>query len=448
MDSYHGTRGSHVRQVTKGEYDVTRRQVFRWTLALALLSSSLLGCASGRRQGAIRTTDYQETIRVACVGDSITFGAGIKDRVRYNYPRQLDRLLGAKWEVRNFGVSGATLLKDGDKPYWEEEAFDDALAYDPHVVVIKLGTNDTKPENWKHSAAFAGDYADMIGRFRGLPSKPRIWACLPVPAYPERWGISDEGIRNEVVPLVRQVARDTEVQLIDLYRPLSNKAALFPDKIHPNAEGARLIAEQVYRALAGRQNPPRVASVLLIGDSISIGYFEPSKDLLYEKADVFHNPGNAQHTAFGLEKLDEWLGETEWDVIHFNHGLHDVKYVDETGRRVDPAVGKQMIPIDQYERNLEELTIRLKKTGVPLIFATTTPVPEGAAGRVKGDAVRYNKVALDIMARHGVAVNDLYTYAFARLDSIQRPRDVHFTKEGSRLLAEQVANHVLKALGE
>jgi acyl-CoA thioesterase-1 len=250
------------------------------------------------------------------------------------------------------------------------------------------------------------------------------------------------------VPLVRQVARDTDVQLIDLYRPLSNRAELFPDKIHPDAEGARLIAEQVYKALTGRQDPPRIAKVLLIGDSISIGYFEPSKDLLYEKADVFHNPGNAQYTAFGLEKLDEWLGETAWDVIHFNHGLHDLKYVDETGRRVDPAVGKQMIPIDQYEHNLEELTIRLKKTGVPLIFATTTPVPEGAAGRIKGDAVRYNKVALDIMARHGVAVNDLYTYAFARLESIQRPRDVHFTKEGSRLLAEQVASHVLKALKE
>jgi acyl-CoA thioesterase I len=436
------------RQVTKGECDVTRRQVFRWTLALALLSSSLLGCASGRQQGTIRTADYQETIRVACVGDSITFGAGIKDRARYNYPRQLGRLLGAKWEVRNSGVSGATLLKGGDKPYWEEEAFEDALAYDPHVVVIKLGTNDTKPQNWKHSGEFAADYADMISRFRGLPSKARIWACLPVPAYPEGWGISDERIREEVVPLVRQVARESGVRLIDLYRPLSNKAELFPDKIHPNAEGATLVAEQVYRALTGQPNPPRIAKVLLIGDSISIGYFEPCKDSLYEEADVFHNPGNAQHTAFGLEKLGEWLGETEWDVIHFNHGLHDLKYVDETDNRVDPAVGKQKIPIEQYGRNLEELTIRLKKTGVPLVFATTTPVPEGAAGRTKGDAVRYNKVALDIMARHGVAVNDLYAYAIARLDSIQRPRDVHFTKEGSRLLAEQVASHILKALEE
>lgn len=425
---------------------MTRTQIFRWSLVLVVLSSSLLGCASNGERGAIRPENYRETIRVACVGDSITYGAGIKDRARYNYPRQLGRLLGDRWEVRNFGVSGATLLKKGDKPYWDEEAFQDALAYDPHVVVIKLGTNDTKPQNWEHSADFAADYADMIDRFRALPSKPRIWACLPVPAYPEGWGISDDRIREEVVPLVRETARRTDVGLIDLYRPLSNKAALFPDKIHPNAEGARLIAEAVYTSLTGEPDPPRIAKVLIIGDSISIGYFGPTRDLLYDRADVYHNQGNAQHTAYGLTKLDEWLGDTQWDVIHFNHGLHDLKYIDEKGKRVSPAVGKQQIPIDQYERNLEELTVRLKQTGVPLIFATTTPVPEGASGRIKGDAIRYNKVAVQIMAKHDVPVNDLYAFAISRLDSIQNVRDVHFTKEGSRLLAEQVANHILEAL--
>jgi lysophospholipase L1-like esterase len=427
---------------------VTRSGLFRWVLILAVLSSSLAGCASGHKRGAIRVEDYRETIRVACVGDSITFGAGIKDRVRYNYPRQLGRLLGAKWDVRNFGVSGATLLKNGDKPYWEEKAFEDALAYAPHVVVIKLGTNDTKPQNWKHHAEFAADYADMIGRFSDLPSKPRVWVCLPVPAYPARWGINDDRIRADVIPLVRQAAKETGVQLIDLYRPLSNKAELFPDQIHPNAQGATLIAEFVYKALTGDLHPPRFAKVLVIGDSISIGYFKATQDLLYNKADVYHNPGNAQHTAFGLEKLDEWLGDTEWDVIHFNHGLHDLKYIDERGRRVSPSVGKIQIPIDQYERNLEELTVRLKKTGAPLIFATTTPVPEGASGRIKGDAARYNEVAVRVMVKHDVTVNDLYAYAMPRLASIQNTRDVHFSQEGSRLLAEQVVKHILQALAE
>jgi len=188
------------------------------------------------------------------------------------------------------------------------------------------------------------------------------------------------------------------------------------------------------------------ANVLIIGDSISIGYFEPTRELLQGTAEVYHNPGNAQHTAHGLAQLDEWLGETKWDVIHFNHGLHDLKYVDEKGRRVSPAEGKQQIPIDDYARNLEKLARRLKKSRARLIFATTTPVPEGAQGRVPGDAKRYNDAALAIMKKHRIPVNDLYAFALPRLDEIQRPRDVHFTKEGSRLLAEQVAENIRAAL--
>jgi acyl-CoA thioesterase-1 len=189
--------------------------------------------------------------------------------------------------------------------------------------------------------------------------------------------------------------------------------------------------------------PPKV---LIIGDSISIGYFEPTRELLQSTAEVHHNPGNAQHTAHGLAHLDEWLGETRWDVIHFNHGLHDLKYVDEEGKRVSPAEGRQQIPIDDYARNLDVLARRLKKSGARLIFATTTPVPEGAKGRIQGDAKRYNQVATAVMVRHGIVVNDLYAYALPRLGEIQRPRDVHFTAEGSRLLAEQVAKSVRAAL--
>jgi len=186
--------------------------------------------------------------------------------------------------------------------------------------------------------------------------------------------------------------------------------------------------------------------VLIIGDSISIGYFEPTKALLETTAEVYHNAGNAQHTAHGLAQLDTWLGETKWDVIHFNHGLHDLKYVDEKGGRVLPTQGKQQIPIGDYTRNLDELAKRLKKTGAHLIFATTTPVPQGAHGRVPGDAKRYNDAALAIMRKHRIPVNDLYTFALPRLDTIQRPRDVHFTKEGSRLLAEQVVQNIHAAL--
>ena len=186
--------------------------------------------------------------------------------------------------------------------------------------------------------------------------------------------------------------------------------------------------------------------VLIIGDSISIGYFKPLQKLLEGKAVVEHNLGNAAHTANGLARLDEWLGDTRWDVIHFNHGLHDLKYVDEQGRNASVEKGKQQIPIDQYERNLDEIVTRLKKTGARLIFATTTPVPDGMGIRVKGDAKGYNVAAERVMKKHGVRIDDLYSFALPRLDEIQRPQNVHFTQAGSELLAEQVANSILRAI--
>lgn len=200
------------------------------------------------------------------------------------------------------------------------------------------------------------------------------------------------------------------------------------------------------KSLAQSQHS-NLPKVLIIGDSISIGYFEPTKSLLAGKAEVYHNPGNAQTTAYGLAQLDKWLGDTKWAVIHFNHGLHDLKYADEKGRLVPVEKGKQQILIDQYAKNLDELTARLVKTGAKVIFATTTPVPKGSQGRIQGDAKRYNEVAIPIMEKYGVTVNDLYSFALPRLDSIQRPRNVHFTEVGSQLLAEQAAISIAQALG-
>jgi lysophospholipase L1-like esterase len=148
------------------------RHLVRISLVLAVVSLSVAGCARFDIARAICPGCYKETIRVACIGDSITFGSGIKFRSRDSYPAQLGRMLGNEWQVRNFGVSGATMLKNGDKPYWEQQALGDALAYNPHVVVIKLGTNDTKPQNWKYKDEFISDYADMIGHFKRLSAQP------------------------------------------------------------------------------------------------------------------------------------------------------------------------------------------------------------------------------------------------------------------------------------
>lgn len=190
-------------------------------------------------------------------------------------------------------------------------------------------------------------------------------------------------------------------------------------------------------------------AVLIIGDSISIGYTKPLTALLQGKSTVAHNPGNAQHSRFGRENLDAWLGETDWDVIHFNHGLHDLKYVDANGKNVRMReAGHIQIPLDEYGKNMEAIVLRLKKTGAQLIFATTTPFPDRPDGPLREEfqVVKYNEVALKIMQKHGVAVNDLYTFALPRLEELQQPRNVHFTPDGSKALAEEVARCILVAL--
>jgi len=217
-------------------------------LSLVLIAS---GCASivGKRSYGINPEDYSERIRVACVGDSITYGAGIKNRQNYNYPLMLGKSLGAKFEVRNFGVSGATMLKNGDYSYWERPAFNHATDFNPHVVVIKLGTNDTKPQNWKHSKEYLLDYEAMIDHFASLPAKPKIWLCSPAPVYQTRWGISEKVVIEGVIPKVRDLAARKGLPIIDMYSVLSNKPEMFPDKIHPNAAGAKVMAEAVRAAI-------------------------------------------------------------------------------------------------------------------------------------------------------------------------------------------------------
>ncbi len=192
-------------------------------------------------------------IRVACVGDSITFGHGIKKRAENSYPAQLGRLLGGGYVVENFGVSGATLLKKGNKPYWKTKQFKPAHDFNPDLVVIKLGTNDSKPGNWQYQDEFTADYAELIESFRALPSGPEVWICYPAPAFPGRWGISDRVIRTEVIPRIAAVAAQADVEVIDLYTALSGRAALFPDTVHPNAGGAEIMADTIGAVISGHR---------------------------------------------------------------------------------------------------------------------------------------------------------------------------------------------------
>jgi acyl-CoA thioesterase-1 len=202
----------------------------------------------------------------------------------------------------------------------------------------------------------------------------------------------------------------------------------------------------VDRSFVAVEDDPKLPRVLLIGDSISMGYTIPVREMLNGKANVHRPPANCGPTERGLDQLDRWLGDGKWDVIHFNFGLHDLKYLDAAGRYVDPSKGKQVAPPEVYEKNLRELVGRLKKTGARLIFATTTPVPAGTVGRIEGDEIRYNEVAAKVMADNGVVIDDLHAIAVKDQKAIQRPRNVHFTPEGYKMLAASAAASIERAL--
>jgi hypothetical protein len=178
---------------------------------------------------------------------------------------------------------------------------------------------------------------------------------------------------------------------------------------------------------------------LLIGDSISIGYTAPVRKALAGKVNIHRIPENGGDTWRGLAKLNMWLSTGRWEVIHFNFGLHDLKHMQDN--RLDLA-GEQVSSLDAYESNLDKLAIELKKTGAMLVWASTTPVPEGAAGRLKGDDVIYNAAALKVMQRHQIRVNDLYAHMLPMLEMYQRPRDVHYTAEGYTFLGQKVAAEI------
>jgi lysophospholipase L1-like esterase len=193
---------------------------------------------------------FKEPVRLACIGDSITQGSGAAKGK--SYPAQLQELLGDKWKVGNFGVSGRTLLKKGDFPYWKEKAYQKALSFKPDVVIIMLGTNDTKPQNWKHEAEFVSDYKDLINSFLALESKPRVFICRPCPVpEPGNFGINQTNVTEEIKRL-DALAAEMKLDIIDMHAALAGKPALLPDRVHPNTEGAGEMAKAAFAALTGK----------------------------------------------------------------------------------------------------------------------------------------------------------------------------------------------------
>lgn len=197
-------------------------------------------------------------------------------------------------------------------------------------------------------------------------------------------------------------------------------------------------ARAVNEALLPIEDDPKLPRVLLIGDSISIGYTLPVRKLLAGRANVHRIPANGGDTRTGVAKIDSWLGNGKWDVIHFNWGLHDIKH-SEAGNQV---------PLPQYRKNLEQLVERLEQTGARLLWASTTPVPNAnlTPERRNANVLGYNAAAKKIMQEHHIAIDDLYIFAEPQLGGIQIPANVHFTPEGSQALAERVAASIEAAL--
>lgn len=221
------------------------------TRHLSLLLLTVMAFATMAAESTpVDTGAYPGVIKLACVGDSITQGVGAEKGK--SWPDQIQAMLGEKWSVKNFGVSGSTLLNAGDKPYQKEGAFVKALQFLPDVVVIILGTNDTKPQNWKHQDQFTADYQNLIGKFAGLPTKPRIFICYPpYIAGKGNFGITEENTVAEF-PLIDAAAKATKSGIIDVHGALAGKDALIPDRVHPNNDGMTAIATAVFKGLTGK----------------------------------------------------------------------------------------------------------------------------------------------------------------------------------------------------
>lgn len=197
--------------------------------------------------------------RVACVGNSITDGHGIDFRCVNGYPAQLQRLLGPDYSVKNFGVSARTLMDSGDRPYTKEQAWTDAKAYSPDIVVVKLGTNDSKPKNWQgHEKDFARDLQRMVDTLKALPSKPRIILCEPIKANTgaptgDTNQISDSVITAAIIPAIRKVAKKNKLTVLALHDIAFDEDEMQRDGIHPTAKGDKKIAEAVAECIKGKK---------------------------------------------------------------------------------------------------------------------------------------------------------------------------------------------------
>ena len=211
-----------------------------------IMSLTIFALITGCGSGSSGQDSSNDTLRIACVGDSITEGYGLDNPSEESYPAQLSELIAEGGSVQNFGKSGHTLIKAGALSYWDSDMYKNSLSFNPDIVVIMLGTNDMQDVNFGNRDDIVEDYKSLIESYRGLSSQPIIYICLPPPSYGSVRGITNERIVEVLLPKLREVSSQNSVSVIDMYTLLSDKRKLFPDTLHPNVEGAREMADEVY----------------------------------------------------------------------------------------------------------------------------------------------------------------------------------------------------------
>jgi alpha-L-fucosidase len=358
-------------------------------ILLALAFTSLAALAAPT---PIDPNVFKRSIRVACVGDSITQGAKLAKGMIY--PEQLQKMLGSAWIVKNFGKSGRTLLKRGDYPYWNESIYQDALQFAPDVVIIKLGTNDTKPQNWKHIADFKDDYRALVESFRSLASKPRVYICTPCPVVgPGAFGINNTGVEKES-SWIKELAVEWNVGLIDMNAAFTGKSELLPDKVHPNAEGATLLARAAYSALTGKEPNDE----------------EKTDRLAWWREARF---GMFIHWGVYSALAGEWKGQKVEGYAEHIQRIAKIKrdtYLEEVVKPFNPA----SFNADEWVRTAKEtgmgyiIITALHHDGVAMFDSKADDYNVTKTSRFGRDPLRELKAACD---KHGIKLGVYYSHA-------------------------------------
>jgi lysophospholipase L1-like esterase/pimeloyl-ACP methyl ester carboxylesterase len=269
-------------------------------------------------------------LRIACIGNSITFGAGILDRDRNSYPAQLQAILGDGYDVRNFGKKGATVSTEGDLPFVRQPEFRQALEFLPDIVLCELGTNDSKPRYRKNLSRFEREYQDLIRSFQQLPTRPRIILLLPPPCFSaDTSEISNAAIRDLIIPSIQSTGYVTGLEIVGLYNLLVDRSAFFPDQIHPSSIAAGLISNRLYEVVKMNE----VAGFDVVGRAKIVGsrsnyYGFECYDFRFEgKSARIVKPKKTAQGCPWLWRARFWGHEPQTEIALLERGFH-VVYCD------------------------------------------------------------------------------------------------------------------------